>query len=261
MVCRIAYLLLDDAQQTEVRRLTAAYRRPDGGEIRYFTDGCIFPDEARAKARDGISGWTRFDEFNDWHFLNLPRDSHEVSIDDCGGNCVLHAIDFHAAALKNAATDQDKAEALFFLGHWVGDVHQPLHVSFADDLGGNSIKPIKGGFYQSGSLHSVWDSGIIFNGTGMRGWRIYADQLKDAITPVAESHWLTADSVEWARESFVVTTSPDVTYCRWNGDSCDSNGSSRTLTSTYQTQFQDEVEMRLQQAGVRLADLIRKNLQ
>jgi hypothetical protein len=40
--------------------------------------------------------------------------------------------------------------------HWVGDIHQPLHVSYADDQGGNKIKPIDGGLYTSKALHSVW---------------------------------------------------------------------------------------------------------
>jgi hypothetical protein len=38
------------------------------------------------------------------------------------------------------ASDADKLASLKFLGHWVGDVHQPLHVSFADDRGGNEIE-------------------------------------------------------------------------------------------------------------------------
>ena len=29
--------------------------------------------------------------------------------------------------------------ALKFLGHWIGDLHQPLHVSYADDKGGNHV--------------------------------------------------------------------------------------------------------------------------
>jgi len=40
--------------------------------------------------------------------------------------------------LRTSNDDQAKLVSLKFLGHWVGDIHQPLHVSFADDRGGAS---------------------------------------------------------------------------------------------------------------------------
>jgi hypothetical protein len=46
---------------------------------------------------------------------------------------VVTAIAADFAALSRAgATDAEKLTALKFLGHWVGAVHQPLHVSFKD---------------------------------------------------------------------------------------------------------------------------------
>jgi S1/P1 Nuclease len=40
------------------------------------------------------------------------------------------------------------------VGHWVGDIHQPLHVSFVDDRGGNNIR-VSG--QCAGNLHATWD--------------------------------------------------------------------------------------------------------
>jgi hypothetical protein len=40
---------------------------------------------------------------------------------------------------SNDASQAQKLASLKFLGHWVGDIHQPLHVSFEDDRGGNSV--------------------------------------------------------------------------------------------------------------------------
>ena len=48
----------------------------------------------------------------------------------------------------------DQLQLLKGLGHWVGDIHQPLHVSFDDDRGGNLVaieRPCKG------NLHAVWE--------------------------------------------------------------------------------------------------------
>jgi len=260
IVCRIAYLLLDEADQATVQRATEAYERPDGSQFQFYTDGCVFPDEARSKAKNGTPGYEKFNQFNNWHFLNVPRATLQVRAEDCANDCVLEGIRFHSAAVASASNDQERGEALFFLGHWFGDIHQPLHISFADDLGGNSVKPITGGFYRSANLHSVWDSGIIKNAEGDDGWRAYADNLKDAITPADQATWIASGSVDWAQESYLITTGPDVRYCEWDADSCNSITGGRKLLESYQDEFADEVEVRLQKAGVRLAEQIRKSL-
>jgi len=264
IVCRIAYQLLDAPRQTEIRRLTSAYRTPDGAGFGFFTDGCVFPDEARSKARDNVSGWDKFDPFETWHFLNVPRTTHRVEDSHCHGNCVLTGIAHHVEALTNASTDEARAEALFFLGHWVGDIHQPLHISYTDDLGGNNIKPINGGFYSSGHLHAVWDSGIIAKAIGSDGWRIYADRLAREITPAENAAWIGGQAISWAQESYNLTTRPKAQYCAWrdvnNESTCVRIAQVRTLAQPYQDEFQDDVELRLQQGGARLADLLRRHL-
>ena len=55
---------------------------------------------------------------------------------------------------------KNKIEALYFLGHFVGDLHQPLHVGNLEDLGGNKIKPLikEKGKWVEKSLHSIWDN-------------------------------------------------------------------------------------------------------
>jgi hypothetical protein len=264
IVCRIAYQLLDSASRNEIQRLTSLYGTPDGGRFTFFTDGCLFPDEARSKARDNVPGWDKYDAFEIWHFLNVPRTTHGIEDDHCDGNCVLTGIAHHAERLRTASTDEARAEALFFLGHWVGDIHQPLHISYTDDRGGNQIQPIHGGFYLSGHLHGVWDSGIIGKAVGTVGWRIYADRLAREITPAESATWVGGPPISWAQESYNLTTRPKTQYCAWravtNTLTCGGLSGVRTLKQPYQDEFQDDVEMRLQQAGTRLADLLRRNL-
>ena len=264
IVCRIAFQLLDAPRQAEIRRLSGLYRKPDGEGFESFSEGCLFPDEARSKARDNVPGWDRFDPFETWHFLNVPRTTDRLEESDCHGNCVLTGIAHHTEALTNGADDQARAEALFFLGHWVGDIHQPLHISFSDDLGGNNIKPINGGFYSSGSLHSVWDSGIIAKAVGSNGWRIYADRLARAISPPEKATWIGGQPITWAQESYNLVARPKAQYCAWreinHESTCVRIAQVRTLAQPYQTEFEDDVELRLQQAGTRLADLLRQHL-
>lgn len=261
-VCEIAYLHLDKAHQREVNRLTKRMHVPSGvTKYTSFAQGCTFPDEVRAKEGQAFA---KYQAFNNWHFLNVPRTTRTITSDaDCHDDCVLHGIDFHTAALANATNDQARAEALLFLGHWVGDIHQPLHVSYEDDQGGNKIKPITGGIYTSKALHSVWDSGIIANGENNEGWKSFADSLNDNITDDDTSAWLGGTHVDWANESYQLTINPDVEYCQENADntSCDPlPGPGRTLTDAYQKKHEEEVETRLEQAGIRLADIIQKNL-
>ena len=263
-VCQIAYLHLDKAHQAEVNRLARKMKVPHGlTKFTSFPQGCIFPDEVRANKG---AEFARFQQFNEWHFLNVPRSAKTVAEEECHDNCVLKGIAFHSSALKDAANDQDRAEALLFLGHWVGDVHQPLHISYADDKGGNDIKPIHGIYPKSPKLHSVWDSGIIMNdmkASGHDGWKAYANHLNGKITAANRTDWLGGTAVDWAGESYKITILPDVLYCKENtdGTSCDPfPDHSRTLEQPYQDEFHDDVETRLEQAGIRLADIIQANL-
>jgi hypothetical protein len=262
IVCRIAFQLLDSPRQQEIIRLTGKYHRPNNGSgFSFFTDGCLFPDEARQRARDNEPGWDKFDPFDAWHFLNVPRTTHLVADSHCSGNCVLTGISRHADLLRTSTTDEARAEALFFLGHWVGDIHQPLHISYADDRGGNNITPILGGFYESTHMHGVWDSGIIAKAVGADGWRIFADRLARDITPAENDTWIASQPLVWAQESYILTTRLATQYCVWRVDAgaqtCSRIQQQRTLAQPYQDEFRDDVMQRLQQAGARLAELLR----
>ena len=52
-----------------------------------------------------------------------------------------------------------KAFALKILIHLIGDLHQPMHVSHAEDKGGNDIAIKFEGF--ADNLHGLWDYGLI----------------------------------------------------------------------------------------------------
>ena len=265
IVCQIAFRLLDSARQQQIIKLTAAYHRPNNGSgFSLFSEGCVFPDEARQKARDNVPGWDKFDPFDAWHFLNVPRATHLVAESQCNSNCVLTGIARHADLLRTSKTAADQAEALFFLGHWVGDIHQPLHVSYSDDRGGNSITPIQGGFYESTHMHGVWDSGIVAKLVGPNGWRLFADRAARQITPAENDTWIANPPVAWAQESYNLITGPAAQYCSWRlvtgTQACERITQERTLTQAYQEEFGDDVAQRLKQAGARLADLLRRLL-
>ena len=84
---------------------------------------------------------------------------------------VIRAIATPIGTLRNQTVSAtDKAEALKFLSHFVGDLHQPLHAGRAEDRGGNAIRVRFLG--EETSLHEVWDGGLIA-GMGL-DWRALA---------------------------------------------------------------------------------------
>jgi hypothetical protein len=53
--------------------------------------------------------------------------------------------------------------SVLFLDHWLGDIYQPLHISFADDLGGNSLI-FSHLATKCKNLHWYWDECILYKG-------------------------------------------------------------------------------------------------
>ena len=105
----------------------------------------------------------------------------------------------YTEVLKNrSASDEDKLVALKFVGHFVGDIHQPLHAGYKEDKGGNDLRVNFLG--KKTNLHSVWDSGIIMR-TGER-WLDYAHALRKAVTAGERAEWPKLKRPEeWAAES------------------------------------------------------------
>lgn len=110
-----------------------------------------------------VSTWadeTRNPATAPWHYVNFPRDSctYEMSRDCPDGKCVIGAIDAQTAILKSNATDEKRLNALKYLVHLVGDVHQPLHAGYLDDKGGNTyqLQVLR----RVTNLHALWDSGL-----------------------------------------------------------------------------------------------------
>jgi hypothetical protein len=98
-----------------------------------------------------------------WHYVNFPRgDCIYNEQRDCpDGRCVVAAIKRQLEVLGSAGTDEKKLNALKYLVHFVGDVHQPLHAGYLDDKGGNQYQ--LQAFLRGSNLHAVWDSGLIKN--------------------------------------------------------------------------------------------------
>jgi hypothetical protein len=211
-----------------------------------FRSSCIWPDEAR---RDTFKGTYEY------HFINVPKGSPFDFARDCRAfDCALVAIQRYARYLAEPAggsrEKERKALALRFLGHFVGDMHQPLHVGHVEDLGGNRIAVKWFGLTAGGmNLHKVWDSAILRKAeiTTMAD----AEQLNGEITPAELAEWQTFDIVAWARESDELAN--QIAYVKLDGSEVVDGDDLRT---DYFERAKPVAIKRLKQAGVRLAHLI-----
>jgi hypothetical protein len=258
VICQIAFDELNNAAKAEVTRLIK-----QDTEFTSFAESCTWPDHPRQRDIE--------------HFVNLPREDAEnpdvaLAGDKCPNDvpCVLSAIDKDLAVLKDHnATDADKLASLKFLGHWVGDVHQPLHVSFADDRGGNDIA-IEGHLCR-GNLNAVWDVCIFVENFG-NDLRQTAAKFRSEITDADRSAWTASGPVDWAKESFAITTSKTVEYCVMQSDgSCwytadreewkpGSKKKKVQVGSEYVALHGPTVKNRIERAGIRLAKLLNETL-
>jgi hypothetical protein len=215
-------------------------------EFKTFSDSCVFPDHPfRGQPRIRSSE----------HFINLPRDSKGLTSDSCpkADKCVLTAILNDAKVLSSKdATDADRLFALKSLGHWVGDIHQPLHVSFEEDRGGNKIR-VNG--QCSGNLHATWDNCLVQYSVGPDALEAVAELL-EGITPELQTRWTASEPRDWANESFAISKAVRTGYCAMHGDSCDMPSGSVTISVEYLDANEAVVKEQLKKSGARLARVL-----
>ena len=115
-----------------------------------------------------------------WHFLNIPPEATSYDRDrdcprqpgvsagargDTWRDCAVDRILYNKARLADTTLDRaDRATALKFLVHFVGDLHQPFH-ALGVGHGGNDIPVTVFGSETCGNypcnLHGVWDGSLI----------------------------------------------------------------------------------------------------
>lgn len=250
VVCEIAFQELKPSAQIEVMALIQG-----DPEFRTFAKSCSWPDHPRTRPTE--------------HYVNVERDALSFAQEPCptAGECVVTAV---VGDMRDLGVFEDKAEKLRLLkslGHWVGDIHQPLHVSFADDQGGNKIDV--GGPCNT-NLHSVWDTCIITDTVGQDAAEI-ARTLRSEITPEERAAWFSGDVttetvIGWASESLKISLDPVVQYCVLDGATCKydkdrvsfSGGTERRVdaSTAYLEANEPTAATRLKMAGIRLGGML-----
>lgn len=248
IVAQIAQTMLTPTALSNVRRL--------------ITDGNM---SAVATWADDVRRSAQYSWSAPLHFINTPDWLCQYSKPrDCRNDlCCDGAIQNFTSRLHDHRLSQDhRTEALKFLIHFVGDIHQPLHVAFTSDLGGNNIDVIFNN--AKTNLHSLWDSGMIY-------WRIDHDfgrensKWRDSILKRIATEWASlvpswkscstspfgACSTDWAVES--LTSACRSAYVNENGQKIVKGDH---LGMPYYNHVIGVVEQQIAKAGVRLANVI-----
>lgn len=159
------------------------------------------------------------DESYDWHFVDIPKDASGFSEErDCfrpqdkhkdaltdHHNCVVDRIEMFQKILGDEkASRADRLEALKWLVHFVGDLHQPLH-AIDEARGGNDIKLAVFGSPKCGdydcNLHWAWDT-LLLEHTGLSE-EDYVARLNTLIAQKQMETQAGGTPVDWANESHV----------------------------------------------------------
>jgi hypothetical protein len=191
-----------------------------------------WPDEMRSDPN--------FKKTTFWHYVSIANNKkyfdEKRNVD---GDLIWALFHFESMLRNEKETSENKKNALRFLVHFIGDLHQPLHVGLVEDRGGNSIM-VKW-FSNHTNLHSVWDEMII--DSEKLSYTEYSDYLGN-MTENFKTLNLKGNYFDWAQESMsyrsVIYEIPE----------------NKNLGYEYAFKAKPIIEERLKQAGIRTAFIL-----
>lgn len=262
-ICGIAYKLFDDETRSAVNKLI-------GGE-QEFIESCVWADDVRdhreinANETNGANSEPKNKDYHpdtyEYHYINIwePEKGFNPKVDCEADDCVSSAIKRYGVYLRRYHTKlktnpeatpreiQKAQESLKFLAHFVGDLHQPLHVGLASDLGGNTIEINWQG--QKRKLHSFWDTSLPLEA---KIDPTNIDRLTNLITQNnGQPNWQNAKIYDWVRESWELSKSK--VYLDTDGNIIKTGDD---IKAEYVERAKPIVEERILKASVRLAFLL-----
>ena len=215
----------------------AAVRELLGSET--LAEASTWPDEVRSQPEYRHTG--------PWHYLNLPLGlsyaDFQTRVQGMTQENVYSALLQQEQVLGSSSSSrQEKIEALKYIVHFVGDLHQPMHVSREEDKGGNTIQVNYDG--QGTNLHALWDSklidhqGLTFEQMAEKYDQVSAAQVKA---------WQSEPLIKWIWESYEISSKLYAEIDALNN---------RTIDDSYYQAHIGIIRERIEKAGVRLAGVL-----
>ena len=232
------------------------------------------------RSLDRISTWADdwsmlHRETKPWHYVDIPitAPGYDRARDCATGDCVVAKTEEFLVRLKDRnLAPQERLQALKFVVHFIGDLHQPLHAGENGDTGGNRVPVTYFGetaVYGTArlNLHSLWDTALIERRTGIREGRdVPIDEMMAAARRLvagfprdAERDANRVDIVAWTNQSHDL--SRDVVYRGIVPLGQTSPTEPVQLGEDYDRAAWPVVEMQLVRAGLRLGQALNQALQ
>lgn len=209
-IARIAWSAVKPATRAELRRLLARAPALDtpGCPAGTIAQASVWPDCIKTLGE-------RFSYAFPWHFQNIDIcKPFEIDANCPFGACVSRQITRQAKLLADRKLPaRERLQALAFLVHFVGDLHQPLHAGDHGDQGGNKVLARYGIATKRTNLHAIWD--------GYLAERAISSPPGDPLIdlPIAERAAAAGGTVEdWSRENWQAAR--DAAYAPLMGDPC-----------------------------------------
>ena len=196
---------------------------------------------------DSVRSLPAYKQTGPWHYINLPLglnyDAFKSRVENMLEANVYSALVAQMQLITdNTVSRERKVAALKFVVHFVGDLHQPMHVSRSADKGGNTIQLNYDG--QGTNLHAVWDSKVIDH-TGVDYQQLAAKYDNASAAQIRQ--WQSDPVVKWMWESYQITGQLYAEVDTMHD---------RSIGQAYYDEHIATVALRLEQAGVRLAGLL-----
>lgn len=187
----------------------------------------------------------QWEDASHWHYVDLPgninrQDFKKQLLALKGENLYTQIIALSKSVRDKNASLQSRKDALAFIIHLMGDLHQPMHVGRDEDQGGNKITVYW--FEKKTNLHAVWDTQLV--DFQQYSYTEYASMLNDRY----DAQFAKVSStglIDWFYESHVLA---DKVYAFSANDS--------KLSFQYNYIFQDDLNFQLYKGGVRLAKIL-----
>lgn len=209
-VARIAWAEVRPETRAELRRLLARSAALDTPECPAGTieAASVWPDCIKTLGE-------RFSYAFPWHFQNIDIcKPFEIDANCPFGACVSRQITRQAKLLADRKLPaRERLQALAFLVHFVGDLHQPLHAGDHGDQGGNKVPARYGITTKRTNLHAIWDGYLAERAISSPP----GNPLRDI--PPAERAVAAGGTVnDWSRENWQAAR--DAAYAPLMGDPC-----------------------------------------
>ena len=190
---------------------------------------------------DEIKSDRAFSKYYPWHYVNMDLDqSYAEATKNPKGDLVTGIYKCIEILKDNTSSNEEKSFHLKMLVHFVGDLHQPMHIGQKEDKGGNTVQVQW--FGKGTNLHAVWDTKMI------EYWNMSYLELADSAQNLSKKQIQAIEAgtvIEWVDEIH------EVTRTVYNSVEVGEN-----LRYRYSYDHFNTVRSQLQRGGIRLAKIL-----